>query len=64
MPIYEYKCSACGEQFTTIKFSYNNETETFCPACGSKNVTKMLSSFATSGSSMSFGGHTHTGGGG
>jgi putative FmdB family regulatory protein len=46
MPIFEFKCEECGEKFE--KLVYSNE-EICCPKCGSKNLKKLISLFATSG---------------
>ena len=35
MPIYEYKCSGCGEDFEKIVFG-NQEVN--CPKCKSKDI--------------------------
>ncbi len=54
MPIYEYRCSECGEKFEKLVRSMNNPTsEVKCPKCGGRNVEKLLSSFGVqvSGSS-------------
>jgi putative FmdB family regulatory protein len=42
MPLYEYKCDACGHQFETIQKFSDPPLET-CPKCGGK-VQKQLSS--------------------
>jgi len=48
MPIFEYRCNACGEQIE--KISSKPQDEIPCPTCG-KPAAKVLSVFATSGSS-------------
>jgi putative FmdB family regulatory protein len=35
MPIYEYRCSACGHR-TEILHGINDEGPRFCPACGAE----------------------------
>ncbi len=43
MPLYEYECEACGHRFEKIqKFSDAPVDE--CPACGAKQVHKLVSS--------------------
>lgn len=42
MPIYEYQCSACGEEFTAIR-RITDDTVPECPACKSAKVTKKIS---------------------
>lgn len=48
MPIYEYRCSACGHQFEQLSRS-SVEAETKCPKCASKDVKKTYSPFASHG---------------
>jgi putative FmdB family regulatory protein len=49
MPIYEYRCQACGEQFDKLVRCSADETNLTCPNCGSKQAEKLLSVFGTSG---------------
>jgi len=46
MPIYEYACNDCGNQFETLVRS--GETPA-CPRCQSNQLEKQLSVFATTG---------------
>lgn len=58
MPIYEYHCRSCGENFSLIQ-KMNAKEETTCPSCGSTDVEKKISAFACSsggGSGGSFAG--------
>ncbi len=41
MPIFEYRCGACGETFEELVRG-SSETVT-CPVCASSQVTKLLS---------------------
>ncbi len=50
MPIYEYKCNECGEKFEVFVFTHA-DTNISCEECGSGNTERVLSSFASSGSS-------------
>ncbi len=53
MPIYEYACEACGkifEEFEPTAVTVKKEKE--CPACGSKETRRVVSSFSSSGSSV------------
>ncbi|MCE5321720.1 zinc ribbon domain-containing protein [bacterium] len=46
MPIYEYECKSCGKCFERlISMSRANEVE--CPACGSAEVKRLMSLFAS-----------------
>jgi putative FmdB family regulatory protein len=62
MPIYEYKCQKCNEQFSLLQSLYPEDTSTECPKCGSKEVKKALSAFScasgndATSSAPSFGG--------
>ncbi|MEN8265161.1 MAG: zinc ribbon domain-containing protein [Nitrospirota bacterium] len=47
MPIYEYKCDECPEEFEKLVSSANPDVS--CPKCGSKKVTKKFSLFGMSG---------------
>jgi putative FmdB family regulatory protein len=58
MPIYEYRCGACGRAFERY---VQAGQAVACPACASSQVTRLLSMFGfKSGSSVAAG----TGGGG
>jgi putative FmdB family regulatory protein len=50
MPIYEYKCSECGERFEKWQRSMSCEEAARCLKCGSQRVKRAVSLFATSGS--------------
>jgi putative FmdB family regulatory protein len=43
MPLYEYRCDACGHQFEVIQ-KFSDEPIAVCPTCGSGPVAKLLSS--------------------
>lgn len=47
MPIYEYICLKCKKEFEELVL--NKEEEVRCPACGSKELEKKFSPFATQG---------------
>ncbi len=49
MPIFEYRCKECGERFEKLVFG-SQSRDVHCEKCGSPNVEKMMSAFATSGS--------------
>ena len=46
MPIYEYKCNACGDVTEILERGGGNREVPKCENCGSADVEKMLSSFA------------------
>jgi putative FmdB family regulatory protein len=43
MPLYEYRCNACGHQFEVIQ-KFSDEPIAVCPKCGNGPVAKLLSS--------------------
>lgn len=45
MPIYEYACQDCGQQFEML---VRSDTVPACPKCQSNRLDKQLSVFATS----------------
>jgi putative FmdB family regulatory protein len=47
MPIYEYACNQCGQEFETL---IRSDTVPGCPNCHSTSLEKKLSVFATAGS--------------
>ena len=53
MPIFDYKCSACGEEFESLVFGARVPA---CPGCGSEDVAKKLSVFGMSGVEKPFAG--------
>ncbi len=43
MPIYEYRCSACEEEFELFQRTTDN-AGAICPRCGSSQVKRLMSS--------------------
>lgn len=67
MPIYEYICLKCNENFSLLQSLSPAEKNTECPRCSSKEVKKVISSFSCasgSGSSSSMPAPGFGGGGG
>ncbi len=56
MPIYEYECPECKERFEKLVRSAASQPETTCPACGAEGARRMVSAFASFGTSPSLGG--------
>ena len=53
MPIYEYQCNECGEEFEKmVRFSEANESLS-CPSCQSQDTRKKISTIASRGNSLS-----------
>ncbi|MGF1451549.1 MAG: zinc ribbon domain-containing protein [Opitutales bacterium] len=46
MPLYEYACNECGSSFEALV--RGSETPA-CPSCGTAELTKKFSTFASSG---------------
>lgn len=55
MPIYEYHCSDCGDDFERFVRSMFSKEVITCPDCGSEHVSKAFSVFGTRGGSSSGG---------
>jgi putative FmdB family regulatory protein len=47
MPIYEFHCGKCEQNFELLVRSAKWEGVAACPQCGSKKLTKNLSTFAS-----------------
>ena len=46
MAIYEYRCAACGHQFTRIEsVSKHSSAKVACPKCRSQKVEQVLAPF-------------------
>ena len=52
MPIYEFKCAACGQVFDKLYRQMSSAGEAACPpcpACGSADTARLVSRFAVQG---------------
>jgi len=49
MPVYEYHCETCGEDFDLFVRSATQRSEPECPHCGSTDVKKAISLFGVGG---------------
>jgi len=47
MPIYEYRCSECGEKFEKLLLSIFSTPQVECPRCGGRKIEKLVSLFGT-----------------
>jgi putative FmdB family regulatory protein len=43
MPLYEYRCQACGDTFETLRGSHEKDADVECPRCGEKKAEKLIS---------------------
>jgi len=57
MPLFEFVCSDCHRPFEELVRSASAISEVTCPKCGSSQVNKKISTFASrvSGGSFSLG---------
>jgi putative FmdB family regulatory protein len=46
MPIYEYRCEACGRTSSFLLLRISEEVDPFCKTCGSKDVARIISRVA------------------
>jgi putative FmdB family regulatory protein len=56
MPIFEYKCTECGEKFDELDSVANRDKPHKCPACGSMKSERQLSVFSAGSDAGGFGG--------
>jgi putative FmdB family regulatory protein len=59
LPLYEYRCGACGTRFELLRRIGQDKDGISCPRCGQLEVEKEFSTFAGSVS----GGGASSGGG-
>jgi putative FmdB family regulatory protein len=50
MPLYEYKCKECGQQFESYRRLSDAGGDETCPACGARAEKVGLSLFRAKGS--------------
>ena len=65
MPIYEFKCSDCSNEFEILVFRSDEKVN--CPSCDSQAVDKLMSACrhkSSGGDSYSSSGSSYAGGGG
>jgi len=62
VPIYEYRCEACGKRSSTLLGSYSSP-DPACPHCGKPALRRLVSTFATTGGSDTEAGDDFGGGG-
>jgi putative FmdB family regulatory protein len=51
MPLYEFRCERCGEEFEDLVSSPERVDEVSCPRCDGREVRRLQSGFATPGGS-------------
>ena len=64
MPLYEFKCSTCGELFELLVMNSDETTEMKCPACQSADFERVISAanyaMGTSGNSKGISSQTRS----
>jgi putative FmdB family regulatory protein len=46
VPLYEYTCGTCHDDFTLLQPVHADPAETACPECGGHDVVRHMSAFA------------------
>jgi len=49
MPLYDYKCTACGETFEILSSLAERDEKAVCPACGGHHTARLFSSITLAG---------------
>lgn len=49
MPMYEYRCRQCGEDYEELRRMQDADRDLKCPICGAEEIERLLSAFATGG---------------
>jgi putative FmdB family regulatory protein len=49
VPIYEYRCSQCGQCFEVIHGASEKGSKIACPKCGASNPQRIMSAFSCGG---------------
>ncbi|MCJ7546947.1 MAG: zinc ribbon domain-containing protein [Deltaproteobacteria bacterium] len=47
MPLYEYQCKGCGQNFETLRGAHEKDADVECPQCGEKKAEKLMSACCT-----------------
>jgi len=48
VPIYEYRCSVCGERFEKLVRTSSGQVDVRCPKCDAEEVERQVSVFGVS----------------
>lgn len=46
MPLFEFRCKSCSKKFTALVGVISESKTPACPACGSSDLTKLVSRFS------------------
>ena len=47
MPVYEYRCEKCEQQFEATQSVHARPEDTVCPHCRAQSATRILSAFSS-----------------
>ena len=50
MPLYEYHCGKCNEEFETLVSFSRSDDPVKCPKCGSEETDRLMSTFSATAS--------------
>ncbi len=50
MPLYEYKCKSCQNEFEALVSISKADKNQKCPKCGKEDTEKLVSAFSTKSS--------------
>ena len=53
MPLFDYGCRSCGEEFTELRKGSEKDDPLACPQCGAMDTQREVSAFAFGSSSGS-----------
>ncbi len=54
MPIYEYRCNACGRRVSVFQRSFSATVTATCDRCGSADLSRLISRFAVTRADSAF----------
>ena len=49
MPLYEFRCTACGETFEILASHAERDDKAVCPACGGHDAARLFSPITLAG---------------
>jgi putative FmdB family regulatory protein len=53
MPLFEYRCTVCGETFEILAGLAERDAKAVCPACGVRDAARVFSPITLAGSRVS-----------
>jgi putative FmdB family regulatory protein len=56
VPLYEYRCTACGSRFEVLRRMGQGTEGLSCPGCGQESVEKEFSTFSGASAGSGSGG--------